>query len=103
MKWGRRRARGPDGLVINKDANYSEDYKRAMALKKINPKELSNSQLKILNERLQFEQTLSSLSSQKKNAARKWLDRVLNKIGDKAIDMALKEGGRQLTKKLVKG
>ena len=58
MKWGVRRAIGPDGLVrktLGINQNRHEDYTKARALKKKGYKNLSTKELQVLNQRLQLE------------------------------------------------
>jgi predicted small secreted protein len=46
-----------------KDHNYSEDYKKAAELKKVNYRSLSNTEMKNLTSRLQLEQSLRTLKT----------------------------------------
>lgn len=61
MKWGVRRERGPDGKVTGKVV--SEDHSTSRELKKKSRSEMSNAELKKLNERLQLEKTNNELQS----------------------------------------
>lgn len=56
MKWGRRKSR------ISPRLKKSSDYKSTESLRKKTYKELSNSQLKLLNERMQLEQNYRRLN-----------------------------------------
>lgn len=62
MRWGARRKEGPDGRVKREP---SADFKETRELAKKRPAQLSNSELRKLNERLQLEQTYSNLTSKK--------------------------------------
>lgn len=61
MKWGVRRERGPDGKVTGKVA--SDDHTESRELKRKSRSEMSNKELKRLNERLQLEKTNNELQS----------------------------------------
>lgn len=61
MKWGRRRARGADGRV--EKAEKSEDHNKSRELKTKKQSEMSNAELKRVNERLQLERTNRELQS----------------------------------------
>lgn len=61
MKWGVRRPVGSDGLV--KRRARSEDSQAARQLKPKRQSEMSNSELRKLNERLQLEKTNRELQS----------------------------------------
>lgn len=60
MKWGVRRERGASGRV---KGTVSEDHATSRVLKKKARSEMSNAELKKLNERLQLEQTNNTLQS----------------------------------------
>lgn len=62
MKWGVRRAIGPDGLVRGSSSNH-EDYTAARELKKKGYKKLSTQELAVLNQRMQLEKTHRELKS----------------------------------------
>lgn len=62
MRWGIRRPEGSNGRVKRES---SADFKESRELAKKRPSQLSNVELKKLNERLQLEQTYSSLTSKK--------------------------------------
>lgn len=62
MKWGVRKDRyNRNSIVANKKQNSSEDYKEARALERKKPSELSNQELKKLNERMNLESNYSRL------------------------------------------
>lgn len=57
MKWGVRRERGPDGRVS------SDDHTSVRQIKKKRQSEMSNAELRRVNERLQLERTNKELQS----------------------------------------
>lgn len=76
MKWGQRRARGPDGRVgsttkvssskkTKSKSDVSEDHREARKLKKKGVKALSTNELKNLNNRLQLEKQYKDLTPNK--------------------------------------
>lgn len=62
MRWGVRRKQGSDGRVKRET---STDFKEARTLAKKRPSQLTNAELRKLNERLQLEQNYSNLTSKK--------------------------------------
>lgn len=62
MRWGTRSKQGSDGRVKRET---SDDFKDAKVLAKKRPSQLSNAELKKLNERLQLEQNYKSLTTKK--------------------------------------
>lgn len=65
MKWGVRRREGSDGRVVRGKMPVSDDFREAKELAKKRPSQLSNAELKKLNERMQLEQNYSNLTSKK--------------------------------------
>lgn len=64
MKWGVRRAIGPDGRVKSgRSKEYSEDYINSRALKKKGYKNLSTNELKELTKRMNLERQLRELKT----------------------------------------
>lgn len=65
MKWGVRKARKKNYIskAVNKRrSSYSQDYKDTAKLRKKNYKQLSNSELKSLNKRLELESNYKRLN-----------------------------------------
>ena len=62
MKWGVRRSTSDLKRSSNRKKNWSEDARTASELKKKKTKELSNAELKKLNERTRLEQEYSRLN-----------------------------------------
>lgn len=63
MKWGVVRERGKDGLVVGKAHGVSEDHKVSRELAAKTQSQMSNAELKKVNERLQLERTNKDLQS----------------------------------------
>lgn len=84
MRWGIRRYQNSDGTLTDAGKKRysknktpkSEDYLRAKALKKKRLSQLSNSELKELNNRMQLESQYRNLKKQNVNAGRKFVQDV---------------------------
>lgn len=77
QKWGIRRFRKKDGtLTFAGKKRYSEDYVRANTLRKKNIKQLSNAELKELNNRMQLENQYKTLKKQRTSAGKKFVKDV---------------------------
>ena len=73
QKWGVRRYQNKDGSLTPKgQKRYSDDYVRAKTLKKKKLRQLSNAELKELNNRMQLESTYKNLKKQDISAGRKF-------------------------------
>lgn len=88
MKWGRRKARADSSTSSSK--NDSEDYQRKKTLKKKKLSEMSNAELKTLNERMQLERQYKDLNKQDMSAGRKFVNDLLREIGTDLAKSALK-------------
>lgn len=66
MKWGRRRRSDGTVEVTGRVAKGSEDHEKAAVLKKKRVAEMSNAELKQLNERMQLESNYSQLMGKQK-------------------------------------
>ena len=94
MKWGIRRYQNKDGTLTKagkrkqtKEENMSEDHKRTTELKKKKVREMSNADLKLLNDRLQLERQYSSLNPSKVTSGKKFVsDIFVNAARQKAIN-----------------
>lgn len=63
MKWGVRRYQNKDGSLTSKGKKrYSDDYKESRELSKKSVSEMSNAELRKLNERRRLEQEYSKLN-----------------------------------------
>lgn len=127
MKWGVRRYQNKDGTLTNagkkrnkkNNKNYSEDYITTSQLKKKKLNELSNAELKKLNERQQLERNYKQLNKSHVAkgmafvaAAAATTNTVLNlysngdrliKLGRKASDTVIDLVGDAVLKDLSKG
>lgn len=96
MRWGIRRPRGADGTV-NQSARGkpTDEYLRAKELRQKaggrGAPNLSNAELKDLNQRLQLEQQFRDLTAKDISAGRSVLNKVGSKVFNKVVDTALTE------------
>ena len=82
MKWGRRRGSASSGSTGSKQrAKKSDEYVRAKALKKKKLSQLSNAELKELNNRMQLESQYKNLKKQNVSAGRKFVQDVAYESG----------------------
>ena len=82
MKWGRRKSRTSSGTTRSKkSSNQSEDYVRAKKLKKKKLSQLSNAELKELNNRMQLESQYKNLKRQNISAGQKFVKDVAYESG----------------------
>jgi hypothetical protein len=99
MKWGIRNAvsRAKSNFSKSVKQKYgpskpkgSEDFQKTKQLKKKKLRDLSNDELKTLNNRLQLEQQYKQLSQKKLSKGQKKAQEILGKIGGKVVDAAIK-------------
>ena len=77
MKWGVRRYQNKDGTLTPAGRKrYSEDHVRAKALKKKRLSQLSNAELRELNNRMQLENQYKSLKKQRISTGQKFVQDV---------------------------
>lgn len=76
MKWGVRKDRSGSRFARRKRAPNSEDYERAKTLKKKSVKQLSNAELRELNNRMQLESQYRNLKKQNVSAGKKFVQDV---------------------------
>jgi hypothetical protein len=103
MHWGRRSGKHTTPKISKKLGPVSEDTARKNLLKKKSIAEMSNSELKALNERLQLEKTYKELSKTDTSAGRKFVTDLLTgaakqsatnytaKIMTKGLELAVKK------------
>lgn len=97
QKWGVRRYQNKDGSLTaagkkRQKENWSEDAKTASALRKKNIKQLSNAELRKLNERIQLENNYNNLTKSKsfvKQVGKESAKEVAKGIASKAITAAV--------------
>lgn len=78
MKWGVRKDRSGSRFARRKRAPNSEDYERAKTLKKKSVKQLSNAELRELNNRMQLESQYRNLKKQNITAGQKFVNDVVH-------------------------
>lgn len=76
MKWGVRRGGSKTSGVNKRKSKQSEDYTRAKALKKKKVSQLSNAELKELNNRMNLENQYKNLKRQNVSTGRKFVQDV---------------------------
>lgn len=83
MKWGVRRYQNKDGSLTNagKKRAKSEDHLRAKELKKKKLSEMSNAELRELNNRMQLESQYKNLKRQNVSAGQKFIKDVMYESG----------------------
>lgn len=82
MKWGRRKSRtSSSGTGSKRRSNKSDDYVRAKTLKKKKLSQLSNAELKELNNRMQLESQYKNLKKQNISTGRKFVQDVAYESG----------------------
>ena len=78
MRWGRRKGSTSSGTTGSKRrSKKSEDYVRAKALKKKRLSQLSNAELKELNNRMQLESQYKNLKKQNISTGKKFVKDVI--------------------------
>lgn len=102
MKWGRRKARSTMKSVKKKlrspKKNQSDDYKKTTTLRKKKIHQLSNAELKVINERLQLERNYKDLSAKDVSPGRKLAQDMIKDVGKELIKDALKDTVRTKSK-----
>jgi len=86
MKWGVRKGKTSGGRTSKK----SEDFLKTKALRKKKLDQLSNSELRSLNERLQLERQYKTLTEKKSSFGKKKVYEALGKIGTNLVNSAVK-------------
>ena len=108
MKWGVRRYQNPDGSLTPagrkryaKDEavervhdGVSDDHVRARSkpISSMTDKELNDAMVRLQREK-QYSQLYSELSAPKKSAGRKFAEKFVSRLGDKAIDVTVNKIG----------
>jgi hypothetical protein len=81
MHWGVHRSskgNASSGSKKTKEDSYSEDYKKKVSLKKKKPSQMTNAELKTLNERLQLEKQYKDLTRSETTAGKKFVADILS-------------------------
>lgn len=96
MKWGRRKGKAALKKVKKKvnppKRGASEDYKKAASIRKKKIHQMSNAELRTLNERLQLERSFKDLSAKDISSGRKFSQNILRDVGKELVKETLKEG-----------
>ena len=101
MKWGRRKA--SNSVSSGKSsAHISEDYTQAREIKKKSLKEMSNSDLKQLNARLQLERQYKDLKKTDISAGQQIAIKILTEVGTELAKNALKSAIKDASKAIKK-
>jgi hypothetical protein len=66
------------GSKKTKEDSYSVDYKKKVSLKKKKPSQMTNAELKTLNERLQLEKQYKDLTRSETTAGKKFVADILS-------------------------
>lgn len=110
MKWGIRRYQNPDGTLtpagrlrrkVNTDS-YSDDEKRIQSLSGKKAEELSNQELKIMNERLQLKRQYKNLTKKEKNAVLAIVATAAGAVAAKYANQYMSKAAEELIKKIGK-
>lgn len=106
MKWGRRKSKTSHiTLPLTRKTEPSEDAKRIHKIKKKKLVEMSNAELKAVNERLQLERQYKELSKQDLSSGQKFVrDLIVNNAKQTVnnyVQKAMGQGAEELIKKLL--
>lgn len=93
MKWGVRRGRSSDGSKKRAGSKMSDDARNAAKLKKKRVSELSNAELRWLNDRQQLEQNHARLNPSK---VKKGLAAATGIVGTATATLALAKNSKKL-------
>lgn len=110
MRWGKRKAGLKKAFASSKkkdmSGNDSEDYKKKTVLKKKNMREMTNAELRTLNERLQLERQYKDLTKAETSAGRKFVMDILagaaKQTASTYVSKYMGKGVEQLLKKTAK-
>ena len=107
MKWGVRRSRKASKSSRKtarqkKEERYSEDYKRTKALKKKKLYEMSNAEIRELNNRMQLETQYKDLKKRNVSAGQKFVTEVLTDVGKQVLKETVKESMKGSVKDATK-
>lgn len=108
MKWGKRKTQGSGSTSSKKSSteNQSEDYKKKNVLKKKKISEMSNAELKDLNNRLQLEKQYKELTRAETSAGKKFVTDVLTNAAKQTasqyVSKYMSKGVDEILKKTMK-
>lgn len=116
MKWGRRKPGTGKASTRKKGSTRSEkkvaaqkvreksqspEYKKAQELKKKPAEQLTNEELRSLNNRLNLEKQYTQLTAKQKSEGRKALDQVLKQEGNRIAGKALNDVTNKVIPKII--
>jgi hypothetical protein len=96
MRWGRKK-----GRKSTKASTSSSEHKNKEILKKKKLSDMTNSELKTFNERLQLERSYKELRSSEISPGRKFIQEMLVTTGKQAIQSYLQKHATDLVKKFL--
>jgi len=110
MKWGIRRYQNKDGSLTPagrrrkriRYEEYSDDEKRAYELSRKNPAQLSNKELRELNDRLQLKRNYEGLTKKQKTALAAILGTAAGAVATKYATKYMSQGADALISKMGK-
>lgn len=87
MKWGVRRSQAKLNRIQKKAKrqNWSEDATEAAKIRTKKPKQMSNSELKKINERTRLENEYKNLNSRKPSAGKKFVQEIMRETAKDTI------------------
>jgi hypothetical protein len=102
MRWGKRKGRVGSNKGDNDDITViSDDHLRKVKLNGKRPEELSNSELKVINERISLERQYKLLNKKEVSAGRKFVNEVLYNSGKQMATSYLTKYGTKGIDKLI--
>lgn len=96
MKWGKRRSK--NGLTVT----GSQEHKTKEILKKKKLSEMSNAELKTLNERLQLERSYKELTKSQRSAGKKFVMEIVTSAAKQMVTSYIQKQSGELIKKAIK-
>lgn len=104
MKWGRRKsdskAIGKTRRIKEKDRPGSEDFERVKSIRTKSLKDMSNSEIQTVVNRMNLEQQYSRLNPSAKARGKKMVAEKLGKIGKKIADKLTDQAINRLIKQM---
>ena len=98
MRWGKRKGR----KTVSSISKSSPEHQTKEKLKKKKLHEMTNAELKTLNERLQLEKSYKELTAKKKSAGRKFVEDLLMSQGKQLLTSYMTKHGANLAEKILK-
>lgn len=96
MKWGVKRSQKRLSRIDNraKKKGWSEDAETAAKIKTKKLKQMSNADLKKLNERMRLENEYKNLNKQRKNAGAKFVSEIGRELAKDYAKQGIKKGAK---------